>query len=96
MVVWVLGNSQLNFCVRVILPQGDRYITFSVQLAIDNILPHSPPPHTHTRGRKQCESTTTNTTVGVHVSNNLSQGTSDRRKIAWVQNFPPVKLEWTE
>ena len=26
----------------------------------------------------------------------LFWGTADRRKIAWVQNFPRVKLEWTE
>ena len=31
-----------------------------------------------------------------HVSNDLSGVTSDRRKIAWVQNFPRVKLEWTK
>ena len=34
--------------------------------------------------------------IGGHVSDNLSGGTSDRGKIAWIHNFPRVKLEWTE
>ena len=34
--------------------------------------------------------------IGGHMSNDLSGGTNDRRKKAWVQIFPRVKLEWTE
>ena len=33
---------------------------------------------------------------GGHVSDNLCGGMSVKRKTAWLQNFPHVKLDWAE